>query len=362
MTRSRRNLLSFGAGALLAGIIASAAPPVRAQGVPGLDPNKCLAGKTKCVNKKIAGLLKCREKCQKNPVKCGQAETDCAAKVMAKFDGGTSPAKSCFAKLEAKDDPLKPDSVCTTTGNVAAMEAQVDAAAGDLVATLEGNPPPACQAFPATGQTTCWDGDGNVVACAGTGHDGDVQAGAALAYADNGDGTVTDLNTGLMWEKKSDDGTLHDKDSCYPWYGVCSGNGTTKCGRDAHCAGAGGTCDAGDCESGSPNGLTIFEWLDALNAASFAGYTDWRVPNVKELQSLLDFERVSPSVPPALNTGCTDGCTVTTCSCTRASPYWSATAHAFLPTNAWAVSFSEGIGFFGDKSFDLDVRAVRSGS
>ena len=56
-----------------------------------------------------------------------------------------------------------------------------------------------------------------MVACAGTGHDGEIQAGATLAYVDNDDGTITDLNTGLMWEKKSDDGTIHDPDTTYTW-------------------------------------------------------------------------------------------------------------------------------------------------
>jgi hypothetical protein len=118
----------------------------QAQGVPGTDPNKCLAGKTKCVNKKIAGLLKCRTKCQQSPTKCGQAQTDCETKVMDKFDGGPTPANGCFAKLEAKEDPMKPDSVCTTTGDTASVEAQVDDLAGEVVATLEGMPPstPTC--------------------------------------------------------------------------------------------------------------------------------------------------------------------------------------------------------------------------
>jgi hypothetical protein len=120
------------------------ATPSRAQGVPGADPNACLAGKNKCVAKKIAGLLKCREQCQKSPAKCGQAQADCEAKVVAKFDGGGDPAKSCFAKLEAKEDPGKPASVCTTTGDTAAMEAEVDTAVTALVARLEGSPAPAC--------------------------------------------------------------------------------------------------------------------------------------------------------------------------------------------------------------------------
>jgi len=61
------------------------------------------------------------------------------------------------------------------------------------------------QKFPATGQTSCWDSGGNVIPCAGTGQDGDIQAGATLKYKDNGNGTITDRNTKLVWEKKSDD-------------------------------------------------------------------------------------------------------------------------------------------------------------
>src|SRR5207237_6537097 len=71
--------------------------------------------------------------------------------------------------------------------------------------------------LPATGQTTCWDGSGNAISCAGTGEDGEDRKGGPLAYDDNGNGTVTDLNTGLVWEKLSDDGTAHDKDNPYSW-------------------------------------------------------------------------------------------------------------------------------------------------
>jgi hypothetical protein len=119
----------------LAALVGTAAT-VSAQGVPGTDANKCLAGKTKCVNKKIAGLLKCRAKCQGNPAACGQPETDCEAKVMAKFDGGPDPTKGCFAKLEAKADPSKPESVCLTTGDSGTIETQVDLLVGVLLANL----------------------------------------------------------------------------------------------------------------------------------------------------------------------------------------------------------------------------------
>src|SRR5256886_17017803 len=81
--------------------------------------------------------------------------------------------------------------------------------------------------LPATGQTTCWDSNGNAISCAGTGQDGELRKGAPLAYVDNGDGTVTDVNTGLVWEKLSDDGTVHDKDNMYTWTNAFAGHVAT---------------------------------------------------------------------------------------------------------------------------------------
>src|SRR2546426_88035 len=147
----------------------------------------------------------------------------------------------------------------------------------------------AAQAFPATGQTTCWNSAGVIIPCFGTGQDGDIQAGATLSYTDNGDGTITDNNTNLVWEKQSDDGSIHDKDNLYTWDDAFA----------VHVAG--------------------------LNATNFAGHNDWRLPNVKELQSIVDYENFNPAVAPAFNNNCTAGATVTTGSCTAtpASDYWS---------------------------------------
>ena len=88
----------------------------------------------------------------------------------------------------------------------------------------------------------------------GTGSDGDLQKGAARSFTDNGDGTITDNMTGLMWEKKSDDGTIHDKDNTYTW-GLTSSPYTM-------------------------NGTMVTTFLAALNGGGgFAGHTDWRIPN-----------------------------------------------------------------------------------
>jgi hypothetical protein len=173
----------------------------------------------------------------------------------------------------------------------------------------------AASALPATGQDRTVD----------AGEDGNPAYGAALAYQDNGDGTITDLNTGLMWEKKSDDGSIHDWDTTYTWL----------------------------------NALGVF--IPALNTAEFAGYDDWRLPNVKELQSIVNYGAVNPAVSAVFNTGCAAGCTVLTCSCTASSSHWSSTAYE-APSFAWFVVFADGGVLVADKTALFSVRAVRGGS
>lgn len=194
---------------------------------------------------------------------------------------------------------------------------------GDLVA---------CQAEPhgqrlKTGQTTCWNAGGTVIPCAGTGQDGELQKGLAVSYTDNGDGTITDNRTGLMWEKLSDDGSIHDKDNTYTW----------------------------------TNAFAVK--IAALNGGGgFAGYTDWRLPNVNELQSLANYGAVNPAVHAPFHMGCVGSCTVTTCSCTQSWYYWSATTFQTPSASAWRVVFTGGGVSTDGKAGNYYVRAVRGGS
>jgi len=181
----------------------------------------------------------------------------------------------------------------------------------------------------ATGQTTAH----------GTGSDGDVQAGTARSYTDNGDGTISDDVTGLMWEKKDDSGSgLQDKDQTYTW--SASGN--------------------------LMNGTITTTFLAGMNGGGgFAGYTDWRIPNLVELESIRDLEVFNPSTDPAFHdsancTGCSD-VTVASCSCTASSGYWSSTTGAISPVAAWVVDFGVGGVNFGGKTTGRHVRAVRGG-
>lgn len=199
------------------------------------------------------------------------------------------------------------------------------------------------QAFPATGQTSCWDSAGDLVGspadcvAGSTAHDGDVRAGAELSYTDNGDGTATDNNTGLMWTKQDD--------------------------NDGDCGSLPGSLDI-DC---------TFTWAEAfafvtdLNTEPcLAGRCDWRLPNVKELQSIVNYEVPNnimvlvPAVSAEFNNNCAAGCTVLDCSCTAASFYWTSTSFANDRDSAWSIDFREGFVDGRDKDYFTHVSGVRA--
>ena len=90
--------------------------------------NACAAAKKQCVSKKTAALLKCHSKAEKPPNGLDPVKfAACLQKAKDKFDGGTNPAKGCFAKLEAKYP-----GGCLSTGDTAALEAKVDAYVDDV--------------------------------------------------------------------------------------------------------------------------------------------------------------------------------------------------------------------------------------
>lgn len=130
-------------------------------------------------------------------------------------------------------------------------------------------------------------------------------------FVDNGDGTITDKATSLMWQK-ADDGIARD-------------------------------------------------WKDALayaENAEMAGYTDWRLPNAKELQSIVDYSRS----PQATNSPAIDPIFITTeisypdGTAGHYPFFWSGTTHhdGRNPYNsAVYIAFGEGLGKMRETVIDV---------
>jgi len=165
-----------------------------------------------------------------------------------------------------------------------------------------------------TGQTSCWDESGTSVTCTGTGQDGELQKGVTWPvprFTDNADGTVTDNLTELIWLKDAScpNSTINWSDAlsfANSLYDGWTGDGS-----------------GGDC---------------GLSDGSSAG--DWRLPNVRELYSLVHFGFFSPVVP---NTAGTGQWTADDPFTNVSSSYWSSTTCASMTNGAWGVSMYNGV-------------------
>ena len=309
---------------------AHAAPPTSAQKCES-DVEKASAKYAQCRLNAESTFSKTLDAAKRSAAlaKCSQKLTDAFGKTTTKYGvdcAVTEPSAGFDAYLtQCSDDAAAaaagaalPDYV----GDLATCNADLTTCDGDLAACEALPPAPLLK----TGQTTSY----------GSGTDGDLQLGVAHGFVDNGDGTITDTKTGLMWEKKSDDGSIHDKDNTYTWSTGAPWNNT---------------------------GTAFTAFLATLNAGGgFAGYTDWRLPNRKELESLTNLQTFSPATFPAFDTACAPACTVLMCSCTVSSGYWSSSSCADGPQGAWVVDLGDGYVGAGDKTGNDYVRAVRAGS
>jgi hypothetical protein len=148
----------------------------------------------------VAGPTKA-EKCAAAKFKAAGKKEACLANEAAKEAQGKAPryakCEDAFLAAFARAEEKAGAGVCPTEGDAAAVGTLIDGCFADLQAALGGAPPATCGAFPATGQTQCYDGSNAPTDCADvtTSQDGKVRAGAALSYTDNGDGTITDHNT-----------------------------------------------------------------------------------------------------------------------------------------------------------------------
>ncbi len=177
-----------------------------------------------------------------------------------------------------------------------------------------------------TGQTSCYDEFGEAISCVGSGQDGEYQYGAPRTFIDNGDGTIRDESTGLVWEKIANDGTTHDADISFQWR------------------------------------FAFTDKIAFLNASKFAGHDDWRLPNRSELETLANLAISQPAAYAPFHTSCEPGCTVTTCSCSPPELFWTSTTFSEDPELAWAVNFADGSVVTHHKAASSKwVRAVRGG-
>ncbi|MGR0482592.1 MAG: Calx-beta domain-containing protein [Candidatus Electronema sp. V4] len=103
---------------------------------------------------------------------------------------------------------------------------------------------------------------------------------------------VRDNVTGLTWEVKTDDGGLHDKDDAYTWYNT---NPTTNGGINGT-DGAGNSSCYGYASGNSASYCNTQAYVNRVNAAGLCGANDWRMPTVKELESLWHYGRGYPDM------------------------------------------------------------------
>jgi hypothetical protein len=169
-----------------------------------------------------------------------------------------------------------------------------------VIPCMRGNYAP----VPKTGQTTPYV----------AGDDGTLKMGVAWPaprFTDNSNGTVTDKLTGLIWM------------------------------RDAAVLGAQTWADA------MTTANTLESGMAGLTDGSQEG--DWRLPNVRELQSLIDYGRYGPAFPADPFTG------------VQSLPYWSSTTFSNGESAAWSVYFSDGAVISNGKSATGYVWCVRGG-
>jgi hypothetical protein len=146
---------------------------------------------------------------------------------------------------------------------------------------------------------------------------------------------VRDDVTGLVWEEKNAKDNVinyadpNDADNMYTWY-------------DSNPATNGGY------EGMQRDGTDTEDFINALNTANYGGYSDWRMPNEKELQSIVNYGQYNA----AINT--------TYFPDTVAGIYWSSTTCAEKTFRAWYVDFHYGSIYYDNKAaFSAYVRAVR---
>jgi len=138
---------------------------------------------------------------------------------------------------------------------------------------------------------------------------------------------VRDDVTGLIWEVKKADNSIQDKSKQFSWY------------------------DPADITNGgyagiNTDGSDTNDYIRNLNFQAYGGFTDWRLPSIYELATLLNMNQTngiqSEYFPDIMQGG-----------------YWTSTTYAGNAQKAWNISFATGKNAYNEKSYAMYVRAVR---
>ncbi len=150
------------------------------------------------------------------------------------------------------------------------------------------------------------------------------------AYSTSPWSCVRDNVTGLVWEVKTNDGTIHDKDKTYKWGGISA------IGKN----------------HASKEGTYYNDWNSLVNGAknaSLCGFNDWRVPKKEELRSIVHYGRHNPSIDTAYFPN------------TVSSSFWSSSPNSYNSNVSWYVFFGYGYDSYNYRNDGRAVRLVRGG-
>lgn len=181
---------------------------------------------------------------------------------------------------------------------------------------------------------------------------------SATRFTDNGDDTITDHTTGLMWEKKTGAYDPVSQLNCStatcedPRYVNNSYEWCDEADNDSACD------NDGAYDDNPPDGGVFDDFLARINGelcessacTGLAGYTDWRIPTVHELRSILlsSCNAGGPCIDPIFEPF-------------AGSAHWSATTHATQQNSAFVVYLPDGATDQRSKANAFYVRAVRGG-
>lgn len=179
--------------------------------------------------------------------------------------------------------------------------------------------------LPQTGQKKCYDTSGNEITCTSTVQDGEIQAGVTWPtprFTANTDTTIKDNLTGLIWAP----------------------NGNIMPTRDP------GWDTDYTANDGRVKWQHALDYVAKLNSENYLNHTDWRLPTVNELESLVNANEANTAT--WLNTqGFTN---------VQANAYWSSTTYPEYPISAWYVDMDNGYVHDNGKSGYIYVWPVRA--